>query len=202
MSSTLRKWLKKPLDWLSEVQIVSHPLWLVTGPVHNKVKAEHIRQVLSVVRQGDIIFRRQERALGTKVIPGYFSHVGIVKNKTTVIHAVSVGVVEEDILDFLRTDACAVLHIPDAALRRKAANKAKSCLGKPYDYIFDSDDKRALYCTELAMYCYPDVVPKRKQKQDAVSPDDLLTLEGCLKLYDTRAPIDVASGVDNSTSTE
>lgn len=186
MSTTLRKWLKKPMDWISEVQIVEHPLWLITGPTYFKVEAEQIRQVTAVARHGDIILRRQGRSLGTKVIPGYFSHVGLMKNKDEVIHAVGEGVIEEDILDFLRTDDCAVIRIPDEVLRRKAVKIAQSCIGKPYDYIFDSDDKRALYCTELVMHCFPDIVPERTQKRDAVSPDDLLTLEGSEKLYDTR----------------
>lgn len=186
----VRKVLKPVMDWVSEVQVVRYPLWLITGPTHNDVEAKQIRRVLAVARHGDIVFRRQGKAVGTKIIPGYFSHVGVMKNKDTVIHAVGAGVKEEDILDFLRTDACAVLRVPNEALRRKAVKRVQECVGKPYDYIFDSDDKRALYCVELGMYGYPDVIPGRTQERDAVSPDEfydiVLEKAGGEKLYDTR----------------
>jgi hypothetical protein len=59
-------------------------------------------------------------------------------------------------------------------------------LGTPYDYIFDSDDKRALYCVEMVMSCISSIVPDRTERRDAVPPDDLLGLEGTEKIYDSR----------------
>lgn len=182
----VRKFLKPILDWVSEVQVVKYPLWLILGPVVHKITAKEIRKVLSTARSGDIIFRRQGRSVSTRFIPGFYSHVGIVKNKTTVIHAVGKGVVEEDILDFCRTDALALVRIDNSTVRRRGVKKAVELLGTPYDYIFDSDDKRALYCSELVMFCFPDIVPDRQEKRDAVSPDELMCLEGTKKLYDSR----------------
>ena len=181
----VRRFLKPIMDWVSEIQLVPYPLWIIAGNTKDKVTAKHMRAVMSQARAGDLIFRRQGRTLGTAIIPGHYSHVGIMSSPTTVIHSLGDGVVEEDILDFMRTDALGLMRVNNKDWESAAVDFAKECLGRPYDYIFDSDDKRALYCSELAMYCYPKVFPKRQQKRDAVKPDELIGHPHTQMLYES-----------------
>lgn len=181
----VRKFLKPIIDWVSEIQLVPYPLWIVAGNTDDKVKAKDIRKILEYARGGDLIFRRQGRTLGTAIIPGHYSHVGVLSSPSTVIHALGEGVVEEDILDFMKTDAIGLMRVNNKDYASAAVEFAKQAMGRPYDYIFDSDDKRALYCSELAMYCYPKVFPRRQQKRDAVKPDELIGHVGTRMLYES-----------------
>jgi hypothetical protein len=112
--------------------------------------------------------------------------VAIVENKGSVIHAASDGVIRTDMLDYMRTDAIAVVRPNTAAHALKCVVLAKQAIGKPYDYIFDSDDRRAFYCSELAMHCLPDIVPKRQQVRDKVPPTKLMELEDAKIMFDSR----------------
>jgi hypothetical protein len=181
----VRKFLKPIMDWVAEIQLVPYPLWIIAGNTKDKVKAKDIRKVLEFARGGDLIFRRQGRTLGTSIIKGHYSHVGVLSSPSTVIHAVGSGVIEEDILDFMKTDSVGLMRIGNKDYAVASVELAKQCLGRPYDYIFDSDDKRALYCSELAMYCYPEIFPRRQQKRDAVTPDELIGHTGTEMLYES-----------------
>jgi uncharacterized protein YycO len=181
----VRRFLKPIMDWAAEIQLVPYPLWIIAGNTKDKVKAKDIRKVMEFARGGDLIFRRQGRTLGTAIIPGHYSHVGILSSPSTVIHALGQGVVEEDILDFMKTDALGLMRVNNKDWEIAAVDFAKECLGRPYDYIFDSDDKRALYCCELVMYCYPELFPKRMQKRDAVKPDELIGFPHTDMMYES-----------------
>ena len=185
MQKRLRRFLKPTVDWFAKIQLVKYPLFLILGDTSFDVRGAEIRHIVHTMRSGDILLRRQAKGLTTRVIPGYFSHAGIVETDSTVIHAVGQGVVRDDILDYLRTDAICILR-PDSKYAEKCVQLAQDAVGKPYDYIFDSDDKRAFYCSELAMHCLPDVVPERQQVRDKVPPDDLVDVEGLSVKFDSR----------------
>jgi hypothetical protein len=182
----VRRFLKPIFDYIAEIQVVKYPLFIVFGNTDYKVKAEETREVLSLIRPGDLILRRFNNRVTNIPIPGYFSHVAIVEDRGNVIHAVSDGVIRTDILDYVRTDSLAIVRPKTEAHSTKCVVLAREAIGKPYDYIFDSDDRRAFYCSELAMHCLPDIVPKRQQVRDKVPPNKLMELEDVDIIFDSR----------------
>lgn len=145
-----------------------------------RINGEHQRSILEVIEPGDIIFRRYHAYIGSRMVPGYWSHVGIYVgdlNKFNVIHAAGGGVTSDDILTFMRTDSLCLVKptkkelIPDAL----AYCRNKLAAQIPYDYEFKPEND-ALYCSELVWEAYKQPHCKR-WKSSYVIPDDLFSVE-------------------------
>ena len=157
------KILTKILNFLSHSHISKYPLFYSYKPNFHKIKGYMMREILDVLEPGDIILRAYDGYLNTILTPGYWGHACIYIGDDTIIHAVGVGVIEEDILDYLRTDHICVMRLKKLAIHNTsmvvdAVEKAKKMakLGIKYDYEFESDDDQ-LYCTELINDCYNDI---------------------------------------------
>lgn len=130
-------------------------------------------QLISKLHSGDLIFRRGRDAVSGMVLkldgrlP--FSHVGIVEvegNWVWVIHAVPAegnekkGSVKREPLEVFadseRADSVGVFRVPNfpehSASRVIAV--AKNYLGRPFDTVFDLENDKQIYCTELAWLAY------------------------------------------------
>ncbi len=148
----------KILDWLvgltSKIYISNMPLWISYKPEHHKLKGTQIRKVLDELQPGDIILRRFNGYLNTKFTPGFWGHSAIYCRENTIIHSVSAGVVEEDILDFCRTDSVIILrsNIDNIDIVLKNCQKFKDEKIK-YDYQFEDGDNE-FYCTEFINECF------------------------------------------------
>lgn len=70
------------------------------------------------------------------------------------IHAVAEGVVECDIIDFLRCDGCLILR--PSSCQDFAIGRCRKFMGIPYDFDFKSSNK-ALYCHEVAAEAYKEL---------------------------------------------
>jgi hypothetical protein len=153
-------WLVKGLSKLiSSLQVFPYPLFVIWGPTSYKVKGHHARKVLDNLQTGDIILRRYDRYVSPWFIPGWWKHVGIYIGDNKVIHATTEGVIEEDILTYLRCDYVAVMRVPEAYEKlalTEIPERAKSHLGKPYDFAFETHDAKRFYCTELVRTCFFD----------------------------------------------
>ena len=135
------------------------------------------RQILSVLQPGDIVFRRWSHYLGSILVPGYWSHVGIYVGDNSVIHAAGGGVSNDDILTFMRSDSFCVMRCVTQSLVNPALNYCHLQLEKqtPYDWDFHPNND-ALYCSELVWNAFGQPFCIRKIEQYVV-PDDLFTID-------------------------
>jgi uncharacterized protein YycO len=132
------------------------PLFLTYKPQHHKVKGSQVREILNVIAPGDILLRRYNGYLNTLLTPGFWGHAALYIGDGFIIHAIGVGVVREDILDFCRCDSICVLRPEvDGKSKEAAINKAialENALTE-YDYAF-VDDNGKVYCSEMIQECY------------------------------------------------
>jgi hypothetical protein len=127
------------LTILGDIKIFRWPMFAVYDPGSYRVKGRDTREVLDLIKPGDVLVRGYEMYLDGKFIPGYFSHAGLylgelkeedaaqVKEgsrrrfrtgKQLVIHAIAEGVLLEDLIDFCRCDRLLVLRFPEALRAR------------------------------------------------------------------------------------
>jgi len=145
------------------------------------------RQILDELQPGDIIFRRYKHYIGSILVPGYWSHVGLyIGEPYYIIHAAGGGVIKEDILTFMRTDSLALMRCMDGTLIKPAIEYTKEKLDAqtPYDYDFMPEND-ALYCSELIWECF-DKPECTKYKGKYVIPDDILSVEHFEMIHDIR----------------
>jgi uncharacterized protein YycO len=139
----------------SNLQIFPCPLFITWGATSYKVKGDDARKILKALRPGDIMLRRFDRYVTAWTIPGKWKHVGLYVGKNKMIHATTSGVVEEDILTFLRCDSVAIYRPKiDKYNKQIAIDRAKSLLGKEYDFAFNFSDEEFFSCSEVIQFCF------------------------------------------------
>lgn len=167
---------------------IKHPFWFTINAVGYRLKGEHYRKIRHLIQPGDIVIRRFEGYIDKWFIPGFWNHAGIYigddgDKPEQVIHAVSEGVIQEDFLNFMRTDHMLILRAPAGKKGKNIDNAislAKSVVGAPYDFGFDFTDANRFSCTELVAYCYPGIVQGKKRfGKETIVADDFLN---CSKL--------------------
>lgn len=174
---------------------IAHPLWFTINATGYKLKGEHYRKLIKRLQPGDIFIRRFEGYVDKWFIPGFWNHAGLYigddgENKEQVVHAVSEGVIQEDILNFMRTDHMLVLRLAKDKKgkgRATAIEKAKAVVGRPYDFGFDFKDTNRFSCTELVDYCYPGVVTGKKRfGKTVIVADDFFDSKKLTTVWDSR----------------
>jgi uncharacterized protein YycO len=137
----------KAIGFTGHVMFQKYPCWFIYRPDIHRVRGSHVRQILESVWPGDILLRRFDGYLNTIFTPGFWGHAGFYVGGHVIVHSIGTGCCEEDILNFCRADAVAVLRpgtIPGSITKaRKLADEHT-----PYDYDFRGDNKK-YYCTEL-----------------------------------------------------
>lgn len=146
------------LTVFGDLKVFRWPFFFLYDPGSYRVKGEDMRQVIEVVKPGDILVRGYLNYLDGYFIPGYFSHVGLYlgevdpdaladdwsdeyaplekvralckSGKQMVIHSMAEGVFMEDLLNFCRCDYMAILRFPERLAREEAAPPA----------VFDAKD--------------------------------------------------------------
>jgi hypothetical protein len=165
------------------------PFWFVFNAPGYRLKGEHYREVIKIIKPGDVLLSRSEQYLDTHLIPGFWTHAGFYfgGTKERVIHAISDGVIIEDIINFMRTDVLVVLRPREHYIERAIA-LAKSMINMEYDFIFDFSDKNRLSCTELIYCCYPRLIQPRKRmgKMIVVADDIFFDTESFTVIWDSR----------------
>lgn len=165
------------------------PFWFVFNASGYKLKGEHYRSAMKVIKPGDVLLSRSEQYLDTYLIPGFWTHAGFYFGGTRdrVIHAISDGVLIEDIINFMRADMMVVLRPQEHHIERAIA-LAKSMINMEYDFIFDFNNKNRLSCTELIYCCYPRLVKLRKKmgKMMVVADDIFFDTENFKVVWDSR----------------
>lgn len=174
---------------------IAHPFWFTINASGYKLKGEHYRKLIKRLKPGDILIRRFEGYVDKWFIPGFWNHTSLYigddgENKEQVVHAVSEGVIQEDLLNFMRTDHMLVLRLAEDKEEKGAQNaiaKAKSIVGSPYDFGFDFKDTNRFSCTELVAYCYPGIIQGKKRfGKETIVADDFYNCSKLTKIWDSR----------------
>ena len=188
---------RKVFTFLGDIKVFgwTHPMWFGINAHGYKLKGVAYRKLCVLFKPGDIILRRFDGYLSSYMIPGFWNHAGLYigddgENKEQVIHAVSEGVIQEDILNFMRTDHMLVLRLSEDKKGQGTAaaiEKAKSIVGCPYDFGFDFKDTNRFSCTELVAHCYPGVVTGKKRfGKDTIVADDFYISKKLTTVWDSR----------------
>lgn len=146
---------RKFLGVFGDIKLSWWPLWISyqAGDYYG-VSGEESRKVAVKIRPGDVVMRNYRNYLDCYFIPGKYTHTGVYYGKGKLIHAVTEGVVEVDLYDFLRCDRYIVLR-PRTGVKQALA-RLVSYLGRPYDIDFyDGEDQ--LYCHEVAAEAYKEL---------------------------------------------
>ena len=152
----------KLLVIFGDIKLQKWPPFLYYEPGdYYKVSGEESLKLLKGLAPGDILARGYNNYLDGKFIPGKYSHTGVYIGDGKIIHAVSTGVSETNLIDFCRCDRLAVLR-PQKGVDN-AIKRLKGWLNTPYDFDFKMDNG-AFYCHELCAKAYeecyvPLVVP-------------------------------------------
>lgn len=164
------------------------PFWFVFNASGYRLRGEHYRKVIKIIKEGDVLLSRSEQYLDTYLIPGFLTHAGFFYGgtKERVIHAVSEGVLIEDIINFMRTDVLIVLRPHEDHIKRAIA-LARSMVDMKYDFVFNFTDKNRMSCTELIYCCYPKLItPSKRFGKMMVIADDIYYNKNFKVIYDSR----------------
>jgi len=178
----IKKWF---INLFGGIVVYPYPMFFIFyGSVHYKFKGHHQREVLDLIEPGDILLRTYDNYLSSFFIPGDWSHAGLYAGDNRVIHVGGEGILDEDILTFMRADNIAILRVSDRVEGRitTAIQRAHKLVEMDidYDYDFDKKDPSKMYCTELVDYCYGGLNYSNPHK--ILYPDDLLKSE-CKLVY-------------------
>lgn len=165
------------LTWAGNIRI--YPLGLVLfGKTSYNINGKDMREIISLIQPGDVLLRAYTNYVSSFFIKGAFSHAGIYIGENKVLHVMSEGILEEDILTFMRTDRLAVCRFNDpvvvveSAIERAVAQYNK---GSEYDFYFDTSCSKRFYCSEFVDFClgYPIRIMNGDDGK-IVYPDDFL----------------------------
>lgn len=168
-----------------------HPFWFTINAKTFQLKGKHYRQLEKLIQPGDIVIRRFEGYVDKWLIPGWFNHAGIYvgqirDNKHKVIHAISDGVIIEDLIDFMRSDHMVVLRANNE-LQEEALSRAKMAVGHEYDFAFNFEETLRFSCTELIDYCYPETIQSKKRfGRKTIVADDIVKTDSFDIVWDSR----------------
>lgn len=158
-----------------------HPFWFTINAKNYLLKGYHYREVEKIIQPGDILIRRFEGYVDKWFIPGFWNHAGIYIGDNKVVHAISEGVMQEDLIDFMRTDHFVVLRLKEEIIKldidtiHNVVKKASSLIGRPYDFSFDFADTNKFSCTEVVAYCYDGFIfGKKRFGRYSVVADDIV----------------------------
>lgn len=188
---------KRVFGFLGDIKVFGwkHPMWFGINAHGYQLKGVVYRTLCGLFKPGDIILRRFDGYLSSYMIPGFWNHAGLYigddsEDKEQVVHAVSEGVIQEDILNFMRTDHMLVLRLSEdneGKAAEGAIKRAKSIVGSPYDFGFDFKDTNRFSCTELVAHCYPGVaLGKKRFGKETIIADDFYNSNALTTVWDSR----------------
>ena len=173
------------LKWFSDIQLFKTPLWILFGKSSYNINGIDSRNIINILRPGDLLLRRYDHYIAGLFIPGYFTHLALYVGEDSVIHMLGEGICKEDILTFLRCDNIQVLRHSDPLKSEEAVKKAFEYLSDkiPYDYSFNFQLQDKFSCTEMGDKCYGGLNYTSKKMKDVISPDDFLTVKELVSVW-------------------
>ena len=87
----------KFLTAFGDIKIFRWPLWIIYDPDDYQVTGENIKEIMDLIRPGDIILRGYRHYLDGKFVPNFpngkigkgFSHGAVYAGEDKIIHAVA-----------------------------------------------------------------------------------------------------------------
>ncbi len=138
---------KRFMTWIGDLMVATKP---------PRVRSKQILEMLNMIQAGDIICRRYTYYLDSYLIPGKYTHSGIVLSQSEVIHSVAEGVGIIHPMDFVKDCDGFVILRPRYADKNhsdKATQQALIYLNSAMEYDFLFNDPTKLYCHELTANC-------------------------------------------------
>jgi hypothetical protein len=150
----------------------------------------------------DILFERTRYRVAGRLIPGFFGHNAVwigtedqlrklglwdhpivtpyqeaIRNGRSIVEALRFGVVMNPVENFLNIDDLAVARKRNLSEQeqREGILTALSQVGKPYDFLFDTDDDSKMTCAEIPFTVYHniDFIRSRTFGRWTVTPDNV-----------------------------
>ena len=122
-----------------------------------RVTPETIQSIRKVLRPGDVFVTRHDDAMSNVFLPGFWPHsaLWLGAQDADILEAKKDGVLLRDIEETLQVDAFTVIRPKlDGADISKALSRARTHVGKLYDFIFDFRTTDRLVCTEVIYRTY------------------------------------------------
>jgi len=139
-------------------------------------------QILTMLQPGDVLVTRKEHAVTNYFLPGYWPHVAMYVGDQTVVEAMKDGVLEREMSSPFGNDSVAIIRPRmDQPLIQRAIERARTHVGKPYDFDFDFTRADRLVCTEVVYRSYEGLGRMqfpltRRAGRETFSAEDLLNL--------------------------
>ena len=156
---------------------------LSTSPEHVPALPTKIaQQIQALLQPGDVIVTRKEHAMSNYFLPGYWPHVAMYVGDQQVVEAMKDGVRVREMSSPFGNDSVAVIRpVLDTEIIQQAIGRARSHVGKPYDFDFDFTRADRLVCTEVVYRSYEGLGAMqfslvRRAGRQTVSAEDLLEL--------------------------
>lgn len=174
--SFLRNLKEKLINFIGNIRLYKGGIVLF-GDTTLKLKGPDWREILDIIKPGDILLNAHNNYVSSFFIKGDFGHAGLYVGNNQMIDVVTAGIHKSDILTFLRADGAAVIRIKDQTKVDLAIQRAYEQLAKDieYDYDFDKQDTNQFYCTEFTDFCYDYPLREGVSKGNKyLLPDDYL----------------------------
>lgn len=119
---------------LGDIKVSKMPFFMIYRPRSFALKGSHTREVMKLVKPGDILVRSFNHYLNNYFMPGTFKHVGFYLSEVNeqhlkqfahvehltefktgrqmVIHSIGNQIFLEDLIDFCRCDGLAIMRFP------------------------------------------------------------------------------------------
>ena len=150
---------------------------VIFGDSTCKLKGPDCREILRVLKPGDIVLNAHHNYVSSLFIKGDYGHSGIYVGDNQIIHVRARGILKEDILTFLRADDAAVIRVKDQTIVDSMICKAYEQFAKDvkYDFDFDKQDDEQFYCTEFTDFCSGYLLREGVSRNNKyIYPDDYL----------------------------
>ncbi len=156
---------------------------LSTSPEHVPALPTRIAdQIQDMLQPGDVLVTRKEHAMSNYFLPGYWPHVAMYVGDQRVVESMKDGVRVREMSSPFGNDSVAVIRpVLDQKNVKQAILRARSHVGKPYDFDFDFTRADRLVCTEVVYRSYEGLGEMefslvRRAGRQTVSAEDLLGL--------------------------
>ena len=139
-------------------------------------------EMIRRIQPGDIFVTRKDAAVTNYFLPGYWPHAAMYIGDRRVIESLKDGVHEREMDSPFGNDAVAVIRPKlDSQTVQEAIERARTHLGKPYDFDFDFTRSDRLVCTEVVYRSYEGLSGlrfelRRRAGRETLSAEDLLNL--------------------------
>ena len=148
IKENIYKIAKKFLTWVGDLMVATKP---------PKTTAKEILKLIDVIEPGYVVCRMYSYYLDSYLIPGEYSHSGIVISKDKMAHSIAEGVGYIHPIDFVKdTDGFVILRpfYSDPLEINKVISKAiwhVEVNKTEYDFLFN--DSNRFYCHEFTVDC-------------------------------------------------